>query len=121
MKKFFLSIIILLSFTTLSFAETLTWEDLSSTEDEFIIYILNPSDTSYTELGRVPTDTTTFAITVPEDDQLYCYKVTASNAAGESGASRAACLRKRLVTETIACPATPDSCTIDGGANITPN
>lgn len=69
---------------------TLSWQDNSNNEDGFKIERALGQTGTFAEVGQVAIDVITFVDTTP-DNQLYCYRVRAFNAAGDSSYSTVAC------------------------------
>jgi len=84
--------LLLLIFASQAFAATmtLTWTDNSNNEDGFIVERKTNQDGTFAEVARTIADIVTHADTTP-DSGLYCYRVKAFNAAGDSPYSNEAC------------------------------
>ena len=108
MRKFLLTLLILFGLgSSLAFAgqNTVTWTDNSSGDGQELNFklerkqVANPSPLptvsfdctglagTYAQIGTTPTNVTSFVDTTVTTGNSYCYRVRASNAAGDSGYS----------------------------------
>ena len=69
---------------------TFTWQDMSSTEDGFRVYLVQGPRTGWVKVCEVPKDVTACTVTITPD-QLGCYAAVSFNIAGESGISNVNC------------------------------
>jgi len=69
---------------------TLTWIDNSNNEDGFKIERKTGQSGAFAEIAQTAADVATYADTV-SDNQTYCYRLKAFNAAGDSPYSNEAC------------------------------
>jgi hypothetical protein len=111
MKKFLSSLILAASLFVGSQAfaamsATLTWQDNSSNEDQFIVEKSDLPAGTFTQIGLVGTNVTTFTETNLLPGTQYCYRVKASNAAGVSLPSNVACVT------TLSIPTAPGNITV---------
>lgn len=92
MKKFLLTIAMVLLMATVAHATsfTVTWTDNSVNEDGFILERKQGVGGVFTQVATLGADVTTFGDTTP-DVQVYCYRVKAFNIAEESAYSNEAC------------------------------
>lgn len=87
MKSLVLIIITLLIWTSSAFAFTLKWTDNSTNETGFHVYRMIPNEPTFTLIGDVGPDITTFSDTNQTVES--CYEVSAFNVVGESSRVRA--------------------------------
>ncbi|MVM39318.1 hypothetical protein GO730_20040 [Spirosoma sp. HMF3257] len=69
----------------------LTWADLSTNESGFEIERSNSATATFTKVGEVPANATTYEDKNLADNTQYCYRIRAKNAAGNSGYTDPAC------------------------------
>ena len=85
---------------------TLQWQDNSGNEQGFGIEMLSPTDADFTEVGTVDANTTQFSLSLTGNyGDVFCYRVYAFNAAGDSLDSNVAC--KTLLEAPSLPPVSP--------------
>ena len=88
-----------------SFA-TLNWKDNSGNEQGFGIEMLSPTDADFTEVGTVGANITQFSLSLSGNyGDMFCFRVYAFNAAGDSLDSNVAC--KTLLEAPSLPPVSP--------------
>jgi len=71
---------------------TLKWQDNSGNEQGFGIEMLSPTDADFTEVGTVDANITQFSLSLSGNyGDVFCFRVYAFNAAGDSTDSNIAC------------------------------
>jgi len=71
---------------------TLKWQDNSGNEQGFGIEMLSPTDADFTEVGTVDANITQFTLSLSGNyGDVFCFRVYAFNAAGDSVDSNIAC------------------------------
>ena len=81
---------------------TLQWQDNSGNEQGFGIEMLSPTDADFTEVGTVDANTTQFSLSLSGNyGDMFCFRVYAFNAAGDSLDSNVAC---KTLLETPSLP-----------------
>lgn len=88
MKKYVLTIMVVLCASSVFAASALEWTDASDNEDGFIVE--KKINATYTEVGRVAMNVVTFPVSIGPGES-YCFRVFAYNAAGKSSPSNEAC------------------------------
>jgi predicted phage tail protein len=89
---------------------TLRWQDNSGNEQGFGIEMLSPTDADFTEVGTVGTNTTQFSLPLSGNyGDMFCFRVYAFNAAGDSADSNIACktLPDAPSLPPVTAPSTP--------------
>jgi hypothetical protein len=85
---------------------TLQWQDNSGNEQGFGIEMLSPTDADFTEVGTVDANTTQFSLSLTGNyGDVFCFRVYAFNAAGDSLDSNVAC--KTLLEAPSLPPVSP--------------
>jgi len=85
---------------------TLQWQDNSGNEKGFGIEMLSPTDADFTEVGTVDANTTQFSLSLTGNyGDVFCFRVYAFNAAGDSLDSNVAC--KTLLEAPSLPPVSP--------------
>ena len=85
---------------------TLQWQDNSGNEQGFGIEMLSPTDADFTEVGTVDANTTQFSLSLTGNyGDVFCFRVYAFNAAGDSLDSNVAC--KTLLEASSLPPVSP--------------
>jgi len=85
---------------------TLQWQDNSGNEQGFGIEMLSPTDANFTEVGTVGANITQFSLSLSGNyDDMFCFRVYAFNAAGDSLDSNVAC--KTLLEAPSLPPVSP--------------
>jgi hypothetical protein len=74
------------------YSATLTWQDNSGNEQGFGIEMLSPTDADFTEVGTVDANVSQFTLGISGNyGDVFCFRVYAFNAAGDSTDSNIAC------------------------------
>ena len=85
---------------------TLQWQDNSGNEQGFGIEMLSPTDADFTEVGTVGANITQFSLSLSGNyGDMFCFRVYAFNAAGDSLDSNVAC--KTLLEAPSLPPVSP--------------
>jgi hypothetical protein len=85
---------------------TLTWQDNSGNEQGFGIEMLSPTDADFTEVGTVDANVSQFTLGISGNyGDVFCFRVYAFNAAGDSLDSNVAC--KTLLEAPSLPPVSP--------------
>ena len=85
---------------------TLQWQDNSGNEQGFGIEMLSPTDANFTEVGTVGANITQFSLSLSGNyGDMFCFRVYAFNAAGDSLDSNVAC--KTLLEAPSLPPVSP--------------
>jgi len=85
---------------------TLQWQDNSGNEQGFGIEMLSPTDADFTEVGTVGANITQFSFSLSGNyGDMFCFRVYAFNAAGDSLDSNVAC--KTLLEAPSLPPVSP--------------
>jgi len=85
---------------------TLQWQDNSENEQGFGIEMLSPTDADFTEVGMVGANITQFSLSLGGNyGDMFCFRVYAFNAAGDSLDSNVAC--KTLLEAPSLPPVSP--------------
>ena len=85
---------------------TLQWQDNSGNEQGFGIEMLSPTDANFTEVGTVGANITQFSLGLSGNyGDMFCFRVYAFNAAGDSLDSNVAC--KTLLEAPSLPPVSP--------------
>ena len=85
---------------------TLKWQDNSGNEQGFGIEMLSPTDADFTEVGTVDANVSQFTLGISGNNgDVFCFRVYAFNAAGDSPDSNIAC--KTLPEAPSLPPVTP--------------
>lgn len=93
--KLLLALAFLLLATVADAAQvTLTWTDNSNDETQFVVERRLKTDpvTAYAQIGTTAANVAVFVDSTVVVGTLYCYRVKAANATGQSGYSGEACL-----------------------------
>jgi len=96
MKRFLLTLlmVLLLPLSLEAATYTLTWQDTSSgnnQETSFRLERRTGASGTFSEIGFVGADIQTYVDSTAQNNTLYCYRVKARNAVGDSGYSNVAC------------------------------
>lgn len=121
-KKIFwlLILLVLLAGPAYGASLTLTWTDNSGNEDGFKIERKLEQTGTFAEIGTVAADIMVYVDSTIPDGQLYCYRVRAFNAEGDSPYSNEDCGRdvpvllapsETVVTKTVTTTTTTTTTT----------
>jgi predicted phage tail protein len=91
---------------------TLQWQDNSGNEQGFGIEMLSPTDADFTEVGTVDANITQFSLSLSGNyGDVFCFRVYAFNAAGDSPDSNIACktLPDAPSLPPVTLPSTPNN------------